>query len=97
MITICLLLSSYVGKRSFTLGFESQPAFGTETVIFPFSLVTWKVFNPSNVGPCYIYPVIIENPALCNGQIILSPINVPLANENPKCAHLLWTEYIFPS
>jgi len=70
-------------------GAELHPFLGTLTLILPSNLSTWKVFKPLKTGPAYSCPVLIEKPALWRGQMILSPIKLPLAKLNPKWEHLL--------
>ena len=95
-MTTFFFLLNYLTAYYLAPGSLSQPYFGTVIIILPFFLSTGKVLIPPKTGPCSYWPEVILKPALCNGQMILSPINNPLARLNPKCEHLLWVEYIFP-
>ena len=70
-------------------GAELHPDLGMDTLIFPSFRSTWKVLSPLKTGPASSLPVLMEKPALCRGQTILSPIRSPFARLKPKWAHLL--------
>lgn len=66
-------------------------------MIYPFSYLIGKVYNPLNIGPSSCAPSLTEKAALWKGHLTLSPTKKPADNGAPTCGHELDTQYIDPS
>lgn len=66
-------------------------------MIYPFSCLTGKVYNPLNVGPSSGAPSLTLKAALCHGHLTLSFTKNPADKGAPACGQAFDTQNTYPS